>query len=80
MLDLFTTVYNNEAEFMKENNQLKIIIDKFWKCFKESIKVNKCGLDGKQRILSIITEKFGFREIQKRLQVSSNMRCYLFHK
>ena len=71
--NLLNGVYNNKVKFIKENNQLKIIIDKFWKCFKEAIKVNKCGLDGKQRILSIITEKFGFREIQKKLQVSSNI-------
>ncbi|GES74920.1 hypothetical protein GLOIN_2v1535567 [Rhizophagus clarus] len=71
--NLLNGVYNNKAEFKKENNQLKIIIDKFWKCFKEAIKVNKSGLDGKQRILSIITEKFGFREIQKKLQTSNDL-------
>ncbi|CAB5352641.1 unnamed protein product [Rhizophagus irregularis] len=46
----------------------------FWTCaktIKEAIKVNKCRLDGKQRILSIITQKFGFREIQKKLQCKS---------
>ena len=75
--NLLNSVYNNEAECIKENNQLKIIIDKFWKCFKEAIKINKCGLNGKQRILSIITEKFGFREIQKKLQVSLNMMSFV---
>jgi hypothetical protein len=75
--NLLNGVYNNEAEFIKENNQLKIIIDKFWQCFKEAIKANKCGLNGKQRILSIITEKFGFREIQKKLQASSNMMSFV---
>ncbi|CAB4490494.1 unnamed protein product [Rhizophagus irregularis] len=38
--NLLNGVYNNEAEFKKENNQLKITIDKFWKCFKEAIKRN----------------------------------------
>jgi len=45
--NLLNGVYNNEAEFIKGNYQLKIIIDKFWNCFKEAIKVNKCELDGK---------------------------------
>lgn len=67
---LLNGVYKNEPEFIEKNNQLKVIIDKFWNCFKEAIGVNKCGLDGKQRILSIITETFGFREIQKKLQVN----------
>lgn len=53
---LLNGVYKNEPEFIEKNNQLKVIIDKFWNCFKEAIGVNKCGLDGKQRILSIITE------------------------
>jgi hypothetical protein len=74
---LLNGVYSNEAELIKENNKLKIIIDKFWKCFKETINVNKCGLDGKQRVLSIITEKLGFRKIQKKLQVSSNMVSFI---
>ena len=75
--NLLNSVYNNEAEFIKENNQLKIIIDKFWQCFKQAIKANKCGLDGKQWILSIITEKFGFRKIQKKLQVSLNIMPFV---
>ena len=75
--NLLNGVDNNEAEFIKENNQLKIIIDKFWQCFKEAINANKCGLNGKQRILSIITGKFGFREIQKKLQVSLNMMSFV---
>jgi len=65
--NLLNNVYNNEAKFIKENNQLKIIINKFWQCFKQAIKANKYELDKKQRILSIIIEKFGFREIQKKL-------------
>ena len=67
---MLNDAYNNETEFTKENNRLKLMIDKFWNCFKEAIRVNKCGLDGKQRILSIITENFGFREIHNKLQVS----------
>ncbi|CAG8824357.1 14119_t:CDS:2, partial [Gigaspora rosea] len=71
--NLLNDAYNNETEFTKENNRLKLMIDKFWNCFKEAIRVNKCGLDGKQRILSIITENFGFREIHNKLQVSNDL-------
>ena len=68
--NLLNGVNNKEAEFIKENNQLKVIIEKFWKSFKETIRVNKCGLDGKQRILSIIAENLGHRKIQRNLMVN----------
>jgi hypothetical protein len=68
--NLLSGANNKEPEFIKENKQLKVIIEKFWKSFKETIKINKCGLDGKQRILSIIVENFGHREIQKNLMVN----------
>jgi hypothetical protein len=76
--DLLNGVYKNEPEFIKENNQFKVIINKFWNCFKEAIEINKCGLDGKQRILSVITETFGFREIRKKLQISFEYNVILF--
>jgi hypothetical protein len=81
--NLLNGVYINEAEFIKENNQLKATIEKFWNCFKEAIRVNKCGLDGKQRILSVITENFGYRDIQKKLQVCfeyNNVISYFIKK
>ncbi|CAB4387364.1 unnamed protein product [Rhizophagus irregularis] len=68
--NLLNGVDKKEAEFIKENNRLKMIIEKFWKSFKETIKANKCGWDGKQRILSIIVENFGHREIQRNLVVN----------
>ncbi|GES91818.1 hypothetical protein GLOIN_2v1535567 [Rhizophagus clarus] len=57
----------------EKNKQLKVIIEKFWKSFKEAIRVNKCGLDGKQRILSIIVENLGYREIQKNFTISNDL-------
>ncbi|GET02124.1 hypothetical protein GLOIN_2v1535567 [Rhizophagus clarus] len=45
--NLLNGVDNKEPEFIKKNKQLKVIIEKFWKSFKEAIRVNKCGLDEK---------------------------------
>jgi hypothetical protein len=39
--NLLNGINNKEAEFIKENNQLKATIEKFWKSFK----ANKCGLN-----------------------------------
>ena len=52
---------NNEKEI---NNETK-----FWKSFLQSIEKNKRGLDGKQRILSIIVEEFGPKILHEKLQV-----------
>ncbi|CAB4473753.1 unnamed protein product [Rhizophagus irregularis] len=71
--NLLNGVDKKEAEFIKENNRLKMIIEKFWRSFKETIKANKCGWDGKQRILSIIVENFGHREIQRNLVISNDL-------
>ncbi len=68
--NLLSGVNKKETEFIKENNKLKVIIENFWRSFKETIRVNKCGWDGKQRILSIIVENFGHREIQRNLVVN----------
>ena len=68
--NLLNGVDKKETEFIKENNQLKVIIEKFWRSFKETIRVNKCRWDGKQQILSIIVENFGHRKIQRNLVVN----------
>ncbi|CAG8821308.1 35613_t:CDS:2, partial [Gigaspora margarita] len=47
------------------NNEIK-----FWKSFSESLKKNKHGLDGKQRILSVIVENFNFKELHEKLQAN----------
>ena len=64
--NLLNGVNNKEPEFVKEN-------ENFWKSFKETIRVNKCGLDGKQRVLFIIAKNLGYREIQKNLLVNLNI-------
>ena len=46
------------------------VIDKFWKSFDESIQMNKRGYNGKTRILSVIADKFGHREIREKLKVN----------
>ena len=50
-------------------DQLQLTTDQFWRSFEKAIQVNKRGLDGKQRILSIVAENFGHNEIQRKLQV-----------
>ncbi|RHZ78587.1 hypothetical protein Glove_159g30 [Diversispora epigaea] len=72
-MNLLDRIDNKETDLKIENQQLKKTIDKFWKSFDESIKINKCGMDGKQRILSIIAEKFGYKEIQDKLQISNTL-------
>ncbi|RHZ88328.1 hypothetical protein Glove_23g66 [Diversispora epigaea] len=46
---------------------------KFWNSFQKSLEKNKRGLDGKQRILSIIVEEFGPKELHEKLQVSNHL-------
>jgi len=65
-----------ETKTQIENKELKMTIDRFWKSFDDAIQINKRGLDGKQRVLSIITENFGHREIQNNLQVT--LKCSYF--
>ncbi|CAB4461625.1 unnamed protein product [Rhizophagus irregularis] len=44
----------------------------FWESFEHSLSLNKRGANGKQRILSIIADKFLYKELQTRLHVSSH--------
>lgn len=41
-----------------------------WDCFRDSYNANSKGIDGKTRILSIIAEKFTYREIIEQLEVT----------
>jgi hypothetical protein len=77
-MNLLNNVPHNPQDTKTEvqNKKLKEIIDQlqmttdlFWKSFDKAIQINKRGLDGKQRILSVIAENFGFNEIQRELQV-----------
>ena len=45
------------------------LYSQFWNSFDTSIKMNKRGLDGKQRILSVIANDFGRQEIKGKLNV-----------
>ena len=49
----------SKTETLVKNRELQSKVDQFWSCFDNSIRINKCGLDGKQRILSIIANDFG---------------------
>ena len=41
----------------------------FWDCFRNSYNANSKGIDGKTRVLSIIAEKFTYKEIIEELEV-----------
>ena len=59
----------SKSEILAKNQELQNNVDQFWNCFDTSIKINKRGLDGKQRILSVITNDFGRQEINENLKV-----------
>ncbi|RGB22570.1 hypothetical protein C1646_775865 [Rhizophagus diaphanus] len=44
----------------------------FWNCFRNGYNANSKEADGKTRILSIIAEKFTYREIIEKLEISPN--------
>ena len=50
-------------------SHIKSTSEIFWTCFQQSLNENKRGLDGKQRILSIIAESFPYLEMQEKLEV-----------
>ena len=64
--------------------------NQFWECFQKSLEENKTGHDGKIRILSIIANNFGYKELQKNLKVDkiiiynknllSNIYLTIFYK
>ena len=41
----------------------------FWESFEHSLSLNKRDANGKQRILSIIADKFPYKELQSKLYV-----------
>jgi len=52
--------------------------NKFWSCFSLSLNANPKGIDGKQRILSIIAEKFSYNELNDKLKVHNSVNDLLF--
>lgn len=57
------------AELSEKNCKLQNKVDKFWDSFNISIQMNNRGLDNKQRILSVIADKFTYYELQDNLKV-----------
>jgi len=45
------------------------VTEKFWESFEHSLSLNKRDANGKQRILSIIANRFPYKELQTRLHV-----------
>ena len=41
----------------------------FWESFEHSLNLNKRDVNGKERILSIIADKFSYKELKTRLHV-----------
>ena len=66
-IEIISTHKDQEQKIEDEqeiNNETK-----FWKSFLQSIRENKRGSDGKQRILSVIAEEFGPKILHEKLQV-----------
>ncbi|CAB4491079.1 unnamed protein product [Rhizophagus irregularis] len=61
---------NNFLDMFLPDDNPNPIVNKFWSCFNESLKVNKKGIDGKRRILSIIADDFSYEEIRTNLLVA----------
>ena len=76
-MNLLNVSYNSQEtetqienkKLQSKNMELQTNIDQFWESFDDAIQTNKRGADGKQRILSIITEKYGHRAIKNKLWV-----------
>ncbi|CAJ0640887.1 13349_t:CDS:2 [Entrophospora sp. SA101] len=73
-----TPVSIDKLEVLNSNGFLNVkkkidftIADIFWECFNKSLEQNKTGYDGKIRILSIIAREFQYKELQRKLKVSS---------
>jgi hypothetical protein len=52
--------------------------NKFWTCFSTSLNANPKRIDGKQRVLSIIAEKFSYNELNNKLKVKIVLVFLLF--
>ncbi|CAG8454449.1 1456_t:CDS:2 [Cetraspora pellucida] len=52
----------------------------FWNSFQNALMVNKRGQNGKTRILSIIADQFTYKQLRKKLQVSSKTKIRLLTK
>lgn len=50
-----------------------IVEQKFWASFSRALATNKRGSDGKRRILSIIAQEFGPKELREKLLVNKKL-------
>ncbi|CAG8494228.1 5184_t:CDS:2 [Scutellospora calospora] len=64
-----------ELSIIKQDLQNKV--NQFWSCFDTSIKMNKCGVNRKQRILLIIANNFKQYEIQEKLKITHAIKRYI---
>ncbi|RHZ79175.1 hypothetical protein Glove_151g136 [Diversispora epigaea] len=71
----FLNINSQADEIQTKNIELQNTIDRFWKSLNNSIQINKRGLNGKQRILSVIAKNFSFCEIYNNLKVSNDLIC-----
>ena len=74
-LQLFSEIGSNpnSNSHLKLNNELDSDVDIFWRSFQNALNSNIRGPDGKQRILSIIAEMFGYLQLNRFLNVSNNL-------
>ncbi|RHZ81309.1 hypothetical protein Glove_122g24 [Diversispora epigaea] len=70
-------LYPSDHKINEHQSEINnICYQTFWNSFRESLDVNKCSLEGRTRILSIIGESFTYDEIKKNLEVSNDTISY----
>ena len=57
----------------EKKSQPDIESEKLWKSLQKALEVNKRGVDGKVRILSIIAENFTYKKLKEKFEVKSNI-------
>ncbi|PKK56639.1 hypothetical protein RhiirC2_799605, partial [Rhizophagus irregularis] len=58
-----------EKKFSQPDSDSEI----FWKSLQKALEINKRGIDGKIRILSIIAEDFTYKKLKEKLKVGNNI-------
>ena len=66
MLNLYQIGVLSDSPIIIEESSNK---KKFWNSFSKSLDTNIRGMNGKQRILSIIADEFKYKEIESELKV-----------
>jgi hypothetical protein len=68
----------NLGSFSLKNTDENNESETFWTCFSKALNNNKKGLDGKQRILSIIAECFTYGQLESQLKVREKHKIVVF--